>query len=282
MTPRSSSSNKQKQEAKRTDSLSNGVVLPGPGNRPLTGKPGSSPGSITDEVRQHLESARRWIGATLHSMLGELNTHFVKLGRQYDDLVNQGDLAGLKKLNAERKRLNEDIEKKWRDVLTYLTGDRIDRKAIDLNEVAVSLGKTPPSVAWTAEIPNPCPLYADLVLLEYVLLELIANSLKYCKPSVEPSLHLTARAYVKEDVEWVEITYTDNGLGIEHDLKEEVFEFGFRSVRGTESGSGLGLSFVKRVVEKHGGNIRECGTPGNGARFVIELPRFVLAAKGAK
>jgi two-component system phosphate regulon sensor histidine kinase PhoR len=65
-------------------------------------------------------------------------------------------------------------------------------------------------------------------------------------------------------------------------LKERAFEFGFRSATGDESGAGLGLSFVKRVVEMHKGQVRECGQPGLGSKFVIELPSLAPKAKGVK
>jgi two-component system NtrC family sensor kinase len=113
----------------------------------------------------------------------------------------------------------------------------------------------------------------DSHLLELALLEMVQNS----RDAV--SDHERLRVAVKLESEhnktgdWVRITYQDNGPGVPSDLKERIFEDFFSRRPGQKSGTGLGLGFVRRVVEAHGGYIIENGIPGQGAKFLIGFPR---------
>jgi signal transduction histidine kinase len=81
--------------------------------------------------------------------------------------------------------------------------------------------------------------------------------------------------------EWIRIAYQDNGPGVPAEFKERIWEY-FFSRRPGEPSSGIGLPYVKRIVETHGGTIREEGTPREGALFVIELPRFAESMSDQK
>ncbi|HWN07762.1 MAG TPA: ATP-binding protein [Pyrinomonadaceae bacterium] len=65
------------------------------------------------------------------------------------------------------------------------------------------------------------------------------------------------------------ITISDQGPGIEKAVLDRIFEPFFSTKK---RGTGLGLAIVKQIVEQHGGNITAESEPGEGARFVIELP----------
>jgi signal transduction histidine kinase len=62
----------------------------------------------------------------------------------------------------------------------------------------------------------------------------------------------------------------DNGPGIPDELQEQVFRPFFTS---KETGTGLGLALTRKVVEAHGGEIELNSVPGDGAEFVITLPK---------
>jgi len=68
-------------------------------------------------------------------------------------------------------------------------------------------------------------------------------------------------------------TVADNGIGIEEEYYDRVFEI-FRRLhtRDAYPGTGVGLAIVRRVVERHGGAIRVDSVPGEGSTFSFTLP----------
>lgn len=67
---------------------------------------------------------------------------------------------------------------------------------------------------------------------------------------------------------WVEFVFADNGKGVPHEIKKKIFEPMYST---SPRGTGLGLPIANRIVELHGGVIREVGVPGLGAEFRIRL-----------
>jgi signal transduction histidine kinase len=68
----------------------------------------------------------------------------------------------------------------------------------------------------------------------------------------------------------LEVTVQDTGSGIDPAVQRRLFE---PLVTTKPKGIGLGLSLVKRIVERHEGTIACTSGPGEGARFVVRLPR---------
>ena len=92
--------------------------------------------------------------------------------------------------------------------------------------------------------------------------------------STRPTARASASASRVEDGV-VEISVTDQGVGIPDDERDRVFERFFRvdAARSRNTGgSGLGLSIVKHVVQNHGGDVRVWSQQGRGSTFTIRLP----------
>lgn len=109
---------------------------------------------------------------------------------------------------------------------------------------------------------------ADGDSLFVAILNLISNALKYSpKPVVEIETKVSAGKYF--------ISVKDNGIGIDEKHKKRLFKKFYRVPSGNihnVKGLGLGLYFVKKVIEGHKGTITVRSTPGNGSEFIIELP----------
>ncbi|HQI14542.1 MAG TPA: PAS domain S-box protein [Methanolinea sp.] len=105
-----------------------------------------------------------------------------------------------------------------------------------------------------------CEVFAD-PMLEKVFYNLIDNALRYGGGISGIRISCT-----KEDGDLV-IAFEDDGVGIPDDQKEHIFEQGYGK------GTGLGLFLSREILSITGIGIRECGTPGSGARFEIRVPQ---------
>ncbi|MEO7523061.1 MAG: ATP-binding protein [Ferruginibacter sp.] len=110
---------------------------------------------------------------------------------------------------------------------------------------------------------------------------LVSNSLKYCdkKPVITISSHQLTSLEIKAnkklhvDTAYVEIKFSDNGIGFEAKYQEQIFTI-FQRLHSKQaySGTGIGLALCRKIVENHHGIISAEGEPGAGATFTIILP----------
>jgi two-component system phosphate regulon sensor histidine kinase PhoR len=112
-------------------------------------------------------------------------------------------------------------------------------------------------------------LEADRLHLTNVLYNLIDNAIKYCKASPQIIIHTlnTARNFT--------IEITDNGIGISPENQKRVFQKFYRVSTGNVhdvKGFGIGLNYVKSIIESHKGTIKLESELGRGSTFKISLP----------
>ena len=108
----------------------------------------------------------------------------------------------------------------------------------------------------------------DPARLVQVFQNLFDNAVKYMGEQDAPRIEVDARSRGSEVV----CTVRDNGMGIEPRHQEKIFGL-FDQIDPEEAGSGIGLAFVQRVIEAHGGEIRvESAGLGKGSAFIFTLP----------
>jgi signal transduction histidine kinase len=111
---------------------------------------------------------------------------------------------------------------------------------------------------------------ADAGQLQRVFQNLLANAMKFTAPGVAPRVAVSGR---QADGTW-EIAVADNGIGIDPDQAERVFEmFARLHGRARYGGTGLGLAISRRIVERHGGRLWFEPNPSGGSVFRLTLPR---------
>jgi signal transduction histidine kinase len=118
------------------------------------------------------------------------------------------------------------------------------------------------------EINEPVVGRWDRARLDQVVSNLLTNAVKYGqgRPVV-----VRAGADRERSVAWLAVT--DQGLGIDPDLQEGIFEpFKRGTAIGNREGLGLGLFIVRGIVQQMGGAVRVESRPGSGATFLVELP----------
>ena len=114
-------------------------------------------------------------------------------------------------------------------------------------------------------------IMADKGYLLIAFTNLIENALKYSK---QPKIIISTWSNGKELI----LSVKDNGKGIEKKYLHKIFKKFYRVPNGEQvsaRGFGLGLAFVKRIIQAHHGRISVKSTPGEGSEFSISLPAIV-------
>lgn len=155
-----------------------------------------------------------------------------------------------RQLHLDKKRTN--IHDLIRESVAYLTPLIDERKS----QIHLELNAANP---W---------LEADHEYLVIVITNLVDNAIKYSKNPV-----ITIITSSSEDS--VILSVQDNGIGIDKSQINLIFEKFFRVRQGetyAAKGFGIGLSFVKKIINAHNGKIRIESVPNKGSNFTIELP----------
>lgn len=146
--------------------------------------------------------------------------------------------------------------------------------------VAVPLGEVAAAVVTGLEttraeldgeiVVGPLPtVLGDPQLLRQLLANLVGNGLKFHRDGVPPVVRVAGT----EQDGGVEITVSDNGIGIEPEYEDKIFVIFQRlHARDVYAGTGIGLSLAKKIAEFHGGTIRVVRGGGPGATVAVTFP----------
>lgn len=129
-------------------------------------------------------------------------------------------------------------------------------------------GTTPPSPQF--EVGALGHVLADPVLIRQLISNLIENAVKYVAPETIPQISI---GMSEASEGWSRVYVADHGIGIPPGEHDAIFQNFHRAHRDSDySGSGIGLSICRRIVERHGGTIIAQDNEGGGTRFVFALP----------
>ncbi len=120
----------------------------------------------------------------------------------------------------------------------------------------------------TLKIQSQLPgMEGDRRLLFQLWANLLNNALKYSAEEENPKVEVGTTVKNGREVFFIK----DNGIGIHRDFWEKIFETFKRAVGGTFKGTGIGLAIVKKVIEKHKGEIWVESVPDQGSEFYFYL-----------
>ena len=122
---------------------------------------------------------------------------------------------------------------------------------------------------------DPLPTLLADPGIEHVLQNLIGNAIKYSRPGVPPEVHVAAQ---EEQGTWL-FSVRDNGIGIDPQYRDGIFQV-FRRLHGRDvAGHGIGLALAQKIVEANGGKIWVESQPGVGSTFYFTIPQDIAPVR---
>ncbi|HNX56473.1 MAG TPA: HAMP domain-containing sensor histidine kinase [Prolixibacteraceae bacterium] len=181
-------------------------------------------------------------------------------------------------IKEENRKLQKQVDRLLQLAAVENSGFNYDKKAIDVHMVIDDAIHTMDFQIKQADAEIKCDyqalnsvVYADAMHLNDVFVNLFTNSIKYS--TEKPVISLTT----SNSPDKINITITDNGIGIPPKEYKRIFEKYYRISTGNlhpVKGFGIGLYYVKTVVAAHGGTIFVQSENRKGSTFTIILPLF--------
>ncbi len=208
--------------------------------------------------------------APLSSVLGLVN--LARLPGNTDNPMDYIDIIGEKA--AALDHFIGDVLSHSKNLKMEVTICKVDfKKIIDQTFKELSYLDGAKEVARNVRIEG-IDFFSDQWRVSEIFRNLISNAIKYRQLSdVQPEISI--RIHI--DHLRADISFSDNGIGIEAKQLNRVFEMFYRATEQSD-GSGIGLYIVRNAVEKLGGQISVASKPSQGTRFNIILPNRVNSA----
>ncbi len=226
----------------------------------------------------------------MNNLTHELKTPISTIGLASEALKDpdmQKDAEGVNYyiglINEENKRLGMLVENVLQASLAESGKMQLFKHTLNVHDlirevlknVAIQVRKHGGKVELELEAEEPM-VHGDKVHLSNVVFNLVDNAIKYA----DGDLRLTISSVQTTD--GVELRFSDNGMGIAKEHLGKVFDRLYRVPTGNVhdvKGFGLGLSYVKTVIDRHNGSIRVESEPGKGSTFIVMLPRTEIELK---
>jgi len=220
----------------------------------------------------------------INNMTHEFKTPIATISLAVDALKNEKVQRDTEKLTYFSSIIKEENQRMNRQVETILKSALMDRQEIELNlkplhvhqiiqDVAdnfiLRLQEKQGSLETSLEAVNDL-IEGDEVHISNLVNNLMDNAVKYAKENVPPVIRISTTSNTKKFI----LRMEDNGIGMTRETVRRIFEKFYRAHTGNihnVKGFGLGLSYVKSVVDAHEGVIRAESTLGKGSVFTIEF-----------
>jgi len=221
----------------------------------------------------------------INNMTHEFKTPIATISLAVDAMRNEKVLEDREKISYFNSIIKEENQRMNRQVETILKASQLEKQEVDLNlkpvhihevikdvvdNFALQLEDRKGKVELTLDAQNDT-IEADEVHLSNLVNNLVDNALKYSKENIPPVVKLSTHSNGKK----FSLKIEDNGIGMTRDTLKKIFERFYRAHTGNihnVKGFGLGLSYVKTMVEAHDGDIKAESILGKGSTFTVDLP----------
>ncbi|MFY0252427.1 sensor histidine kinase [Chitinophaga sp. 30R24] len=220
----------------------------------------------------------------INNMTHELKTPLATISLAIDAIRNEKVMTKPEKIQyfsgiikEENKRMNKQVESILQSALLEKDEIALKLQATDVHAVIqhtadnlqLQLAAKSGMVDLQLDAINPV-IMADDVHFSNLIFNLMDNAIKYSNENLEIRIQTynTRRSLF--------ITIADNGIGMSRDTISRIFEKFYRAHTGNVhnvKGFGLGLTYVKAIVDAHKGKIKVESTLGKGSKFTLEFPQ---------
>lgn len=237
-----------------------------------------------EKMNKELESFAYISSHDLQEPLRKIQTFITRILEKEESNLSDNGKDMFNRMHKAAQRMQTLIQ----DLLAYSRTNTAKRKleTTDLNliiaEIKDDLKEEIREKNATLEAYQLCAV--DIIPFQFrqLMVNLISNSLKFSNPQNPP--HIQIKCEIAKGIKfshlklppqskYCHITVSDNGIGFKQEYSEKIFEI-FQRLHGREeyTGTGIGLSIVKKIVDNHNGIIVATGELNKGATFDIYIP----------
>ncbi|WP_405410257.1 ATP-binding protein [Maribacter sp. Asnod1-A12] len=233
---------------------------------------------------EELESFNRVASHDLQEPLRKIQMFISRIEDDEEHSMPNAVQGYFSKIKVATFRMRELIQ----NLLSYSRIDKVNSKfervaLIDtIAKVEEELSQLIKDTATTISYNNLPVINGIPFKIEQLVTNLISNSIKYRKDNISPEVTISSvrlrgseieETFIKNSEYYYKISFRDNGIGFDPEFASNIFEVFQRLHSKTEySGTGIGLSICKKIVEKHNGYIYAIGEKEKGSIFIIYLP----------
>jgi two-component system phosphate regulon sensor histidine kinase PhoR len=223
----------------------------------------------------------------INNMTHEFKTPIATISLAVDAMRNEKVINDRDKMDYFSSIIKEENQRMNRQVETILKASQLEKQEVDLNLKPLHVHEIIQDVVdnFVLQLENKNGkvdlqmlakndlINVDEIHFANLVNNLVDNAVKYSKEEVPPIIKLTTNSNNKNFCMRIE----DNGIGMTKDSLKRIFERFYRAHTGNVhnvKGFGLGLSYVKTMVEAQQGQIKAESILGKGSVFTIELPLY--------
>lgn len=224
--------------------------------------------SLSDQIQKQIEMHKDFVANASHELKTPITIihGFAETLHDNDNLPQTTCHEITKKIVSSCERMTKTIK----NLLTLADVENLSnaqKLAIDLVELTENCIDTLQAAYKHAKVhfnyDEECLIFGDPSLIEVAIMNLLENAAKYAKE--EPVITVSLKKLAGS----VSLSIEDNGIGIKEEDLQRIFERFFRVHSKKVAGSGLGLSLVDTIIQRHGGRIEVRSIPSKGSTFTI-------------
>jgi len=238
------------------------------------------------KLQEHLTSLGFLIGSISHGIKGVLTgmdaaVYLLESGYGKQDSCRVEEGLEVIKMMVER------IRNLVLNILYYAKKRELNWKKTEIRKIAndaafmvePKIGKR--NIALIRDFHEPLGSFeVDEGVFRPALINILENAVEACMEDKAEKESYRIVLTVRKEADFILFEVSDNGMGMDKEIRENIFNLFFSS-KG-HNGTGLGLFIANKIVLQHGGSIRVTSEPGQGASFTICMPRILpLQVKSA-